>query len=49
MELQDMFDQFLLGDLDKNGVFSRNEFIKVISCALKMQCQNSKDVSNYYL
>ena len=41
MQLQNMFDQFLLGDLDKNGVFSRNEFILVISCAFKMQCQKT--------
>ena len=41
MKLQDMFDAFLIGDLDKNGVLSRNEFIKVISCALKIQCQKT--------
>ena len=36
-----MFDAFLIGDLDKNGVLSRNEFTKVISCALKIQCQKT--------
>ena len=41
-----MFDAFLIGDLDKNGVLSRNEFIKVILC---FKNSVSKDISNYYL